>query len=137
MSPSHTTTSGDWASARSTAASNDRSKSRSRWLTPASSTTLRYARPRWASPMAAIRAMSVDQRRDVGGHRGAGGRRGGRVAAHVGPQVDLGRHSERGGEVGDQALAGHERLDLRAEGGDVLLGRAAQDVAVLLVGQAQ
>jgi hypothetical protein len=51
--------------------------------------------------------------------------------------VHAGRHGEGGLEVGDQALAGHERLDLRAERADVLLRRGPEDGAVLLVGQAQ
>src|SRR5437016_4856988 len=55
----------------------------------------------------------------------------------VGVQVDPRRHRERRLQVGHEALAGHERLDLGAEGGDVLLGGRAQDRAVLLVGQAE
>ena len=51
--------------------------------------------------------------------------------------MDLGGDRERCLQVGDQALARHQRLDLGAEGADVLLGRRPQDVAVLLVGQAE
>src|SRR5256714_12093285 len=135
MSPSQTRTSGCCASARSTAASKETSKSCSRWLTP-SVVYGRYDRPRWASPRAAT-FISVHQRRHVGRRRvHAGGRRVAR-ARHVVVQVHLGRDCEWRLQVGDQALAGHQRLDLGTEGADVLLGRRAQDVAVLLIGQAE
>ena len=67
--------------------------------------------------------------------RGVGG--GGASRHGVGPQVDLGGDGERGRQVGHQALPRHERLDLGGESGEVLLGRAPQDVAVALVGQAE
>src|SRR5205823_6466196 len=136
MSPSHTTTSGASARATSTASVNACSKSTSRWFNPSAVVTGRYDRPRCASPMAAT-LMSVDQGGDVG--RGDLSRRGRSVggAHEVVVEVDLGRHRERRVEVDDQALAGHECLDLGAQRADVLLGGAAQDVAILLVGQAQ
>src|SRR5438477_9083240 len=130
------TTSGRWASARSTAASKLRSKSSSRWLTPFS-VTGRYERPRWASPRAATLLISVDQRADVGG-TSFGPRRWRRAIAHdVVPEMDAGRHRKRRFEVGDEALPRHERLHLGPEAGEVLLRRRPQDVAVLLVGQAE
>src|SRR3712207_6888909 len=41
-------------------------------------------------------------------------------ADDVGVEVDLGRHREGCLEVGEEALARHERLDLGTEGADVL-----------------
>src|SRR5687768_16853104 len=124
MSPSQTTASGDWARARSTARSKDSSKSFSRWLTPSGAVTDRYDRPRWASPRAATfmtppRAggglaprASVDQGGHVGAGDGSGLGRLGRGPHQLVVEVDLGRHREGRLEVGDQALAGHQRLDL-------------------------
>src|SRR5437588_9768942 len=122
-------TSGSCANARSTAASKETSKSRSRWLTPSGVVNGRYERPRWASPRAAtFTVCSIHQRRHVGRRWfHAGGRRIAR-ADDVVVEVDLGRHRERRLQVGQQALAGHQGLDLGAEGADVLLGGRAQDV---------
>src|SRR5205807_1117293 len=118
---------------------NASSKSSSRRLTPASVVIGRYVRPRWASPSATTftRAPSVDQGADVGGRGGELGRRQRRGAQRVVVEMHPRRDRERRVQVGDEALARHQRLDLGTERAYVLLGRPPQHVAVLLVGEAE